>query len=123
MLSAADADLHGQLQIETKDDKPNIGFWTDGDDWIEWSFRIQQPGRFKVEADVATTSESGLVVQCGEQTLTPKIQNTGNCAKFEAVELGEIRIEQAGEGSLVVRAHKDAWSPVNIRSITLQPVR
>ena len=123
VLAAVDADLHGALQIEAKDDKPNIGYWVNSDDWVEWNVRIQQPAEFKVVADVALIGDGGLVVQFGKQELTPKLASTGDYAKFQTIELGKIRIDQAGEGSLIVRACKPAWSPVNIRSITLQPVR
>ncbi len=78
---------------------------------------------FNVVADVATMGESHLVVQIGDRELTAKIPNTGDYAKFQTVELGHVRIDQAGPSSVVVRPDKQAWSPVNIRSITLQPVR
>ena len=123
VLSAVDAELHGQLQIEAKDGKPNIGYWVNSDDSVAWNVRIQQPAEFNVVADIATMGESGLEVQFGEHKLTPKLPNTGDYAKFQTVELGKIHIDQAGEGSLVVRPYKPAWSPVNIRSITLQPAR
>ena len=69
MLSAVDAELHGELQIEAKDGKPNIGYWVNSDDSVEWSVRIQQPAEFKVVADIATMGESDLVVQFGEHKL------------------------------------------------------
>jgi alpha-L-fucosidase len=122
-LSAVDAELHGELRIEAKDDKPNIGYWVNSDDWIEWGVRIQQPAEFKVVADIATMGESGLIVQFGQHQFAAKIPNTGDYATFQTVELGKIRIDQAGVGGIVVRPDKPAWSPVNIRSITLQPVR
>jgi hypothetical protein len=123
VLSAVDAELKGQLQIEEKDGKPNIGFWVNSEDSVAWSVRIQQPAEFTVVADIATMGESNLIVQCGANQLAAKTPNTGDYAKFQTVELGRIHVDPAGEGSIVVRPAKQGWSPVNIRTITLQPVR
>jgi hypothetical protein len=122
-LSASDAELHGGLQIESKDGQSNIGYWIQSDDWIEWGVRIQQPAEFTVVADVATSGESHLVLRIGDRELKADIPNTGDYAKFQMIELGHVQIDQAGPSSVVVRPDKQAWSPVNIRSITLQPVR
>ena len=45
VLPAGDAELHGGLQIESKDGQPNIGFWVNSDDWIEWAVRLATAGR------------------------------------------------------------------------------
>jgi len=42
---------------------------------------------------------------------------------FQSVELGRIRIGQAGVGSVVVRPDKASWSPVNLRTVTLKPAK
>ena len=86
---ASDAELHGGLQIESKDGKSNIGFWIQSEDWIEWGVRIQQPAKFTVVADVAATGESHLVLQIGDRELKADIPNTGDYAKFQPVELGK----------------------------------
>ena len=123
VLPAGDAELHGGLQIESKDGQPNIGFWVNSDDWIEWAVRLAEPGEFNVVADVAAMGESHLVLQISDRELTVKIPNTGDYAKFQKVELRALRMDQAGPSSVVVRPDKQGWSPVNIRSITLQPIR
>ncbi len=123
VLKAIDVDLHGGLRIESKDNQPNIGYWIATDDWAEWGVRIDQPGTFAVTADVATQGESQLTVEVGRQQLKAEIPNTGNYGTFRSVKLGEIQIGEQGPHAVVVRPQKQAWSPVNIRSITLKPVK
>ncbi len=123
VLKAADADLHGGLRVESKDNQPNIGYWVAADDWVEWGFRLDEPGAFDVVADVATQGESKLSVQVDDQKLNATIPDTGNYSAFRSIKLGEIKIGQAGANSLSVRPAKEHWSPVNIRSITLKPRR
>ncbi len=123
VLKAGDADLHGGLRIEAKDNQPNIGYWIATDDRAEWGIRILQPGTFEVTADVATQGESQLTVQVGQRQLKATVPNTGNYGAFRSVKLGQIQIDEQGSSAVVVRPEKQAWSPVNIRCITLKPVK
>ena len=123
VLKAADADLHGGLRVESKDNQPNIGYWVAADDWVEWGFRLDEPGAFDVVADVATQGESKLSVQVDDQKLNATIPDTGNYSAFRSIKLGEIKIGQAVQIRSACRPAKEHWSPVNIRSITLKPRR
>jgi alpha-L-fucosidase len=117
-LLPADADLHGRLRVESKDGQANIGFWVNTNDWLEWNIQIRQPGDFRVVADVATTGESKL-----EGSVAAKIPNTGDYAKFQEVELGQLRIQKAGTEKFNLRAVQNGWSPVNVRAVRILPLR
>jgi alpha-L-fucosidase len=115
-LVPADADLHGRLRVESKDGQPNIGFWVDNADWIEWNIQFGKPGAYRVVADVATMGESRL-----EGSITAQIPNTGDYAKFQEVELGTLKIQKAGTEKFLLRAVRDGWSPVNLRAVRILP--
>ncbi len=123
VLKAEDAELRGGLQVESKDDQPNIGYWISPDDWAQWAITVSKPGTFEVSADVATQGESRLTVQVGSQKLAATIPDTGNYGAFRSVTLGKLRVNDQGMGLLEVRPQKQAWSPVNIRRITLTVVQ
>jgi len=122
VLQAIDAELHGQLQIESRGDRPNVGYWTNTDDWVQWGLRIDRPAEFEVVARIATEGPSRLHLQLGDRTLEAAVPNTGDYAAFQTVTLGRIRVDQPAALTLAVRADKQAWSPVNIQTITLNPV-
>ena len=123
VLQAVDAELHGELRVETKQGKSNIGYWTNSGNWIEWGIRIGQPSEFEVVADIATQGKGRLTIQVADCQLEAPVPNTGNYGTFQTVTLGRIRIDERGDCTLTVRPDKQAWSPVNIRSITLKPTR
>ena len=123
VLPAGDAELHGDLRIESKHGKPNIGFWIHRDDWTEWGIRVDQPGEFEVVADVATQGKSHFTIQTGDRELKATVPNTGDYGTFQSVTLGRIQISQSGIGSVIIRPDKKSWSPINIRTITLKPAK
>jgi alpha-L-fucosidase len=122
-LQAADAELHGALRVESKYGKANIGFWIDNNDWTEWSIQVRQPSEFEVVADIAAQGKGQFTIQVANSQIEATSPNTGNYGTFETVTLGRIRIDEAGAHTLTIRPNKRAWSPINVRSITLKPVR
>ncbi len=52
---ASEAELHGDVQYEHGGGKDNIGYWTNPDDWAEWKFKVTQPGKMQVSAEIAAT--------------------------------------------------------------------
>jgi alpha-L-fucosidase len=124
VLQAADADLHGRLRVESKDGgKPNIGWWTDRNDWVEWNVQIDRPGAFEVVADLAAQGESQFELRIAASALKAKAPNTGDYARFQEVNLGSATIEKAGRYQITIRPVKQAWSPVNFRSVVLRPAK
>ncbi len=108
-------------QIETKYGKPSVGVWLDDRDWIEWAFTIHRPGQFVVTADMASTGTSRFTVKVAGRSLTVQTPNTGGYEKFKTVKLGEITIEKAGACRIELRPERGAWSPINVKVITLKP--
>jgi alpha-L-fucosidase len=121
-LRAADADLHGGLQYENGNGKDNIGYWTDANDFASWTFKVNQPGKFQVAAEIAAQGEANFEISTGDQKISGTSPNTGDYAKFQNINLnGTLNIGVPGEITLSVKPVKDGWTPVNLKSLTLTP--
>jgi len=126
-LPASIAEIHdeggGQSpQVESKSGKPNIGFWLNQRDWVEWKFKIDKPGTFDILTEIATpANNSQFTLKVANQTIEAKATNTGDYAKFTEQNLGRVKINQTGKYNLEVRPGKNNWKPINLRQITLKP--
>ena len=125
VLTAAEAYIHNahgtDTKLEGKNDKRNIGYWTDARSWIQWEFMIDRPGKFEVFAEIAMQDDvSGLRIISGDQKLKATVTSTGGYQKFKTVKLGEITIEGTGEKSIQVKPIKNKWKPINFRNLTLK---
>jgi alpha-L-fucosidase len=124
ILDATLANIDGEnLRVETKDGKPNLGYWDSAADSASWTLQIPAPGTYAVTADIASVNDGGkFVVTSGSQSLSGNTPNTGDWSKFTSVPLGTLTFERAGEAVVTFKA-KDAasWKAVNLRSLTLAP--
>ena len=123
-LAASEALPHGnQIQFESGSNRDCIGFWVDPSDWVEWQFKVVQPGKFIVTAEVAAVGSGSFQVVLGNQKLKGTAPVTGDYGKFTTMELGTVEIATAGKTSLAVKAIQEGWQPFNLRAITLKPVK
>ena len=122
-LRAADAICHGhQIRYEAGEKRGNIGFWLDPNDWVEWEFKVNQPGKFTISAETAAEGSGSFEVIAEEQRLKATAPTTGNYGHFTTVELGQVDIAETGKTALAVKAIKQGWKPFNLKSISLNPV-
>ena len=122
------ADLHNRLgtnlRLEQKGGKTNIGFWTDARAWISYTFEIDQPGTFELQADVAGEEKSEITLNLGGQPRTnAELVPSGSFSEFQMVDLGTLTIEEAGTYTLEIQALRENWAPVNLRTISLKPTK
>ncbi|MHC4988648.1 MAG: alpha-L-fucosidase [Planctomycetota bacterium] len=128
-LSAELADIHNRgygthAKLERKNGKQNIGSWTDNRSWIEWTFEIKQSGSFDVIADVSTeAAETKFEVAVGSSKLLAAVASTGGFEQYKKVSLGQIEVSKAGVHTLQIKPKKGQWQPINLRSVTLEPVK
>jgi alpha-L-fucosidase len=125
-LSATNAALHGsQLQLETRNGLPDIGYWDNGDAWVSWTAQISKTGTFNVSATVATpNAEAGFIVEAGGETFSVQAPQTGSWDDFQTIEVGRFQIIQPGELVVKVRAKdKAAWKALNLNSVNLTLTR
>ena len=129
LLSARFADIHnpgyGQhAMLEEKAGKQNIGFWTDTRAKVEWPFIIREKGKFTIKAEIALESaESGFEVVIGDRKINANVKSTGSYDTFKAVTLGQTDLLEPGEYTLQINPLKEKWQPINLRSITLTPLK
>jgi alpha-L-fucosidase len=123
-LLAAEADLHGKdIAYESGGGKDNIGFWTNPGETASWTFKIDRPGRFQLVAEIASLGQGNFEVILGEQRLGGGAPNTGDYTKFRRTTLsGTLNIATAGFVTVTVKPVAEGWSPINLKSLTLNPV-
>jgi alpha-L-fucosidase len=122
-LPASEASLHGHtFQYESGATLDNIGYWTTPEDWADWEFHVNRPGKFTVSAVIAAPASGTFEVSVAGQNLRCVAPNTGSYIAFKSAELGVVEIPNAGKAVLAVRPIKDGWQPMNLKSIQLVPV-
>ncbi len=122
VLQASEATLHGeQIQYESEPPHDNIGFWTNPDDWAEWTFNVAKPGKFDVSAEVAALEKASFEVGTGDQKVRGNANVTGDWTKFRLVKLGTLELPSAGKTTVTLHAVKDGWQPLNVKAIRLKP--
>jgi hypothetical protein len=121
-LSASDAVVHGrQIQVETRNRREHLGYWTDAADWVEWPFVVRRPGRFVVTAEMAAVGSGAFEVIVGTTRLKATAPVTGDYARFQTVELGVVEMPAAGRSTLAIKPIAAGWQPMNLRMVRLKP--
>ncbi len=124
-LSAADADLTGQLQVESKGGAANIGFWMNAADTAKWQVQVNKSGTFNVEVTYAcepASAGSEYVIVVGDQQVAGKVEATKAWTDFATAQLGTIKIEKTGVTNIVVKpSKKPGLAVMNLQSIVLKP--
>lgn len=122
VLPAMEAVTHGeQIRYESGHQRDNLGWWTHPEDWAEWSFQVDRPGAFTVEADQAALGAGPIEVAVGDQKLRATTTATGDYGTFRTVDWGIVKIPAAGKVTLTLRGVQDGWQPVNVKQIRLKP--
>jgi alpha-L-fucosidase len=127
VLSADAAYIHNnegsrQARVQQRKDTPNnIGYWTDANAWVEWSFKVDQPGRYEILAELAVEPErSCFRVESAGQQKAVQVRSTGSYYRYAKMPLGTISIDQAGKCTLSIKPEKRDWHPINLRQIELK---
>lgn len=113
------------MRYEPKPEKNCLGFWSDADDFAEWSFDVAKPGRYKVAVvhGCASGNEgSEVAVKHNGQELKFTTQDTGGFQKWKEVPVGEIEIKKAGLQRLVIDpVNKVKTAVLDVHKVVLTP--
>jgi alpha-L-fucosidase len=126
VLSADEAYIHNNegsrsARVQQHDGVANIGYWTDAEAWVEWSFEIDRPGRYQVFAEVAIEAESTrFYMVLPHQRVSVEARYTGGYGKYVDKALGEIAFDTPGEYTLQIKPERNDWQPMNLRQIELK---
>jgi arylsulfatase A-like enzyme len=124
ILHARDARVHGgKLRYEDAPHKDTLGFWTQKDDWVEWTFAAPHAGTFAVELLQGCGKGSGgadVEITVAGQTLSMRVEETGHFQRFVPRTPGTVRLTE-GEQTLTVRARSRPGPAVmDLRRVVLR---
>lgn len=117
------ARLHGAALRLEGTDAPNVGYWTDPKEYVEWFVQPKEAGAFRVELSYACEAGYGgeYTLAAGEENLKGRSEPTGGWSAYRTVPLGTIRLP-AGKTSLTLRPTGSFQKALmNLRSIRLTP--
>ncbi|HEV2330055.1 MAG TPA: alpha-L-fucosidase [Verrucomicrobiae bacterium] len=121
LLRASDAGLHGsQIQYESGPSHDDIGYWFQPDDWADWTFRVNRPGKFIIAAEIAAPTGDSFQLSVDGQEFRCAAPVTADYFHYTSVQIGTVEIPAAGDVTLAVHPVTDGWQPMNLRSIKLE---
>lgn len=115
------------MRYEPKPEKNCLGFWTEVDDWAEWSFEVSSPGEFQLKVEQGCGEGQGgsqVAVLVDDQTVEFDVEDTGGFQNWKTLDLGKIELEHPGVHRLALKPlTKKAKAVVDIRKVLLVPVK
>jgi alpha-L-fucosidase len=125
-LDAFAADLHGgytgTIKLEGSGETAHLTHWQDPNWRVEYVVSAPAAGTWQIEAEVVAPAAVHLLVKSGKKESKVAIPATDGDAVFRTVPLGNIELP-AGQASFEIKGDKTGWKPVQIRKVTLKPVR
>jgi len=126
-LKASDAEIIGQtLTIEEYDGIPSLGYWTNPDDYVEWTVDNRHPGEYEIELDYALdprSEGSRYRIECADQKIEGTLAATKSWMDFTTAKAGAIKIEKTGAVSIRLRAvEKPGEGVMDLRAIVLRSI-
>jgi len=120
-LKAGDADLHGNhLQVETKDNQENLGYWDSPSEYASWRANVKTPGTYKITASCASLADTDVTVGVAGAQLEYQILATGDFGRFKTVDIGSVTINSSGVQTVSIRpTGAQNWKALNLRWIKL----
>ncbi len=131
-LLAADADLPGRSpRIESRENIPSLGFWTDASGVARWYVDVAKPGAFDAALQLACKDESAgdvfkLTVTGPDGTaavLSGPVPATGDWGNFTSMSLGQMTLGTTGKYVVELKPATDKLKNalMNLRRIDLVP--
>jgi arylsulfatase A len=126
MLPAKTAEVHGiTLRYEPLPHKNTLGFWTQIEDSVSWTFQVSKPGNFRVQIQQGCgTGQGGSEVEftVAGQTLKTIVEDTGHFQNFKLRDIGTVKLNKPGIHTLAVRPKTKAKVAVmDLRQVNLIP--
>jgi hypothetical protein len=113
------------MRYEPKPEKNCLGFWTEKDDFAEWEFKVDKPGKYEVTVHQGCGAGGGseVAVELGEQKLMFTVQDTGGFQKWLPVTVGSIEIKEPGKHRILVKPQtKKGGAVMDIQKVVLSPL-
>ncbi len=128
VLLATNATVNGKtIRYEPQPHKNTIGYWTKAEDWVNWDFKVNAPGKFEVELTQACGKGSGgseVNFSIGEQVIKDIVPDTGAFTNWTNRVIGTFTLAKPGEYSIEVRpVKKPGLAVMDLRAIVLKPLK
>jgi hypothetical protein len=128
VLGALDAEVIGKdAKVETHPGNHRIGFWTNPDDQVRWSYAATRPGKYSVWLTYSLAgrrgeSASGIRIEIGDTVLEHLLSPTGSWYRYQTVAAGDLYLPEAVETPVCVACQALHGNAVmNLKSVTLVP--
>lgn len=123
-LEAREARVSGtKLQYETPPHKDTLGFWVNASDTASWTFKVAEPGKYRVTVLQGCGKGSGgsrVALECGAGRVEFTVEETGHFQRFVTREVGVLELA-AGEATLTVRPlAKKGAAVMDLRRVILE---
>jgi len=123
-LGAADADLHGGVQVEH--DPANVGYWTDSNSTVTWNVDVPADGQYTVGVTYACDNGSaGSTYKVGLDdgaSVEGKVDGTGNWGDYKTVTLdGKVTLTVGRHLLRVTPTSMPHGAVMNLREVTFTP--
>jgi alpha-L-fucosidase len=124
VLKAEDATLVGdRINTEHKDGgKTNIGFWDDSSEYASWRVEVPAALTYEVYGRFAAQRQGSFQIQVGGASLAGEPPVTGAWDKFETIQVGTIKVDQAGAQEVKVVPIASGWAAMNLSFIEFRVV-
>ena len=123
-LTAAAAEINGNTARLEPGAEPNIGYWTDSRDSLEWTIDVTRSGQFAPVLNYACDPGSTggeIVISVGGQTIRGIVESTGDWKNYRTATLGQLPLEKGRVTVTLKVLRKKGLAIMNLRSITLSP--
>ena len=115
-----------KMRYEPKEEKNCLGYWTQVDDWAEWSFNVHTPGRYTVEVVQGCGEGQGgskVGVQVGDEDFEFEVVDTGGFQNWKPVEVGELDLNSGVHQLAIKPLSKAAKAALDVHKVVLKPVK
>jgi alpha-L-fucosidase len=102
-------------------DKDSIVNWGHVKSSVDWDFKINTPGTYRVTLLAASEKDSRIRISVDKKYHKPTMPATGGFDGFQPFDAGTIKIEKADDVTLHFEPVRDHWTPINLRSVKLAP--
>jgi alpha-L-fucosidase len=128
VLAATDAEIIGSSARLEGGAEQNVGFWTDGNDYLKWVVRVARPGDFRVSITFAcepSSAGSEYVFTTGGKSLIKVVEATAGWGDYKKADLGVIHLDADAPGTatfMLKPTKKPGLAVMNLRSLVLVPL-
>ena len=88
---------------------------------VDWDFKINTPGKYRVTLLAASANDSRIRISVGKKYHKPKVPATGGFENFQPFDAGTVEFDKAGDVTIHFEPVKKEWAAINIRSVELAP--